>query len=233
MLIAQTEDYNLFKRISGNRGVNKAHVGRLVQAISENAEMTKYTPIVVNENYEVIDGQHRLEALTQLGLPVHYIKGEGLDLSNVQGLNSMNKPWTPMDFARSYAELGNKHYQLYIEFKTGYHLNHDILLAYLGVEDPITPQMFKTGRLKVKQVSKSHDLCRKLVEIGQIYPGYNRRSFALAFKRMWQNPDFEQDKLVAKLKGSELQDYALPEDYLRAMEKMYNSHARNGVDRVR
>ena len=34
-------------------------------------------PIIVNENYEIIDGQHRYSASKELGLPIRYIVGEG------------------------------------------------------------------------------------------------------------------------------------------------------------
>lgn len=233
--IEKTEDYTLFKKINGNRALNKSHISRLIQSISQNAESIKYTPIVVNEDYEIIDGQHRLEAIKKLNLPVYYIMHEGLGLMNVQGLNSMSKSWTPMDFARSYAEIGNKHYKTYIEFKQKYKLNHDILLAYLGLDDATTGVMFKSGKLKVRDPRSSHDLCLALIDLGAFYDGFKRRSFAIAFKRMWSNKYYDHKYFISKLKvhGYKIEDYALPEDYLRSLEKIYNSHLRDEKERVR
>jgi len=233
MQIKHTEDYSLFTRIKGNRGLNKSHIGRLVQAISQNAKSIKYTPIVVNERNQVIDGQHRLEASKFLNLPVYYIQEPGLGLSDVQGLNSMSKAWTPMDFARSYAEIGKIDYKIYIEFKKKYKLNHDILRTYLGLENPVTATMFKQGSMKVEDETRSHDLCSKLLEVGEFYPRYNIRSFAVAFKRAWDNKDYDHKHFMGRLAQSKvgIQDCALPEDYLRNMEKIYNYHSR--MERIR
>ena len=36
-----------------------------------------FTVIIVNENYEIIDGQHRFEVIKELNLPLRYIICEG------------------------------------------------------------------------------------------------------------------------------------------------------------
>lgn len=165
----------------------------------------------------------------------YYIQQEGLTLADVQGLNSMSKPWTPMDFARSYTEIGKKNYSTYIEFKKKYGFNHDVLLAYLGLHDSNTPTMFKNGSLVVSDIMGSTDLSEKLIQIGEFYPRFNRRSFALAFKKMWSNEEYNHEHMMAKMRiyGSQLQDYAIPEDYLRQLEKFYNHQIRKESDRVR
>jgi hypothetical protein len=214
--IQKTADYTQFKRIKGNRQPNQGHVNKLIQAISTNPRSIEYTPIIVNEKNEVIDGHHRLRADEALELPVHYLQVKGLTLKDVQGLNSINKPWTPTDFAKAFG------------------LNHDILLSFLGLEKVISTVGFKAGGLIVKDPQRSHDLCQKLIEMGQYYDGVKRRSFALAFKTAWMNPDYDHKHMLGrmKLKGSEIQDWSVPEDYLREMEAIYNGSSRNG-DRIR
>lgn len=53
--VCQTNDYSLFKTLKGNRNINQAHLYRLTKSIKE-----KYllSPIVVNEHFEIIDGQN-------------------------------------------------------------------------------------------------------------------------------------------------------------------------------
>ena len=57
--VLSTTDYAKFKTLQGNRDVNKLHVSRLKESFK-----TAYllSPIVVNQYYEIIDGQHRYEA---------------------------------------------------------------------------------------------------------------------------------------------------------------------------
>ena len=62
--IHSTNDLSVFKILEGNRNINLANVERLVKSIEENGFLQM--PIIVNENYEVIDGQHRLMAAKKL-----------------------------------------------------------------------------------------------------------------------------------------------------------------------
>ena len=63
--IRVTKNYEQFGYKFGNRKVemNPNHVKKLVKAMSENYIPI---PIMVNSNFEVLDGQHRLEAIKQL-----------------------------------------------------------------------------------------------------------------------------------------------------------------------
>lgn len=58
MRIYKTDDHTLFKKLEGNRDV------RSVEKIIKSIDNVGYvlSPILVNEKYEVIDGQNRLEA---------------------------------------------------------------------------------------------------------------------------------------------------------------------------
>ena len=232
--IQRTDDYSLFNRIKGNRKPVPNHINHLIQAISKNPKSIEYTPIITNEKYEIIDGQHRVEALKSLKLPVYFIAVEGLALKDVQELNSITKPWTPTDFAKAYQELGNKNYDQYLDFKKTYGLNHDVLLSYLGLEKVIDGSEFKRGLLKVSEPMRSHDLCMCHKDSGEFYDGFKRRAFAFAFKVAWTHKDYNHKHMMnrLKLKGSQMQDYASQEDYLRELESIYNGNMRNG-DRIR
>ena len=58
--IHSTCDLGIFKILEGNRNINLGHVERLVKSIQENGFLKM--PIIVNDDFEVIDGQHRLMA---------------------------------------------------------------------------------------------------------------------------------------------------------------------------
>jgi ParB-like chromosome segregation protein Spo0J len=63
--VMETMDYNLFSKFNGNRDVKILHVNRIAKSMTEQFLIK---PIDVNEKYEVIDGQHRLEACKETGL---------------------------------------------------------------------------------------------------------------------------------------------------------------------
>lgn len=229
--IKSTNDYNRFKIFDGNRKLNHAHIKAMEATLSEKPHLIPLNPILVNDKFEIIDGQHRFEAIKKLGLEIHYIVGDNLGLEDIQALNAASKNWTPTDFAKSYRDLGDKNYDIYLEFKRIYKFNHDILLNYLSLDKPMTTTVFKRGLFRVTNKDKSVDLADKLSSLENFYSGYKRRSFALAFQRMWENPEYDHKQMLEKMEkyGHKLQDYALPNDYIRALEEIYNFRSRFSV----
>src|SRR5258708_2908989 len=68
-------EYDSFKILNSNRKLNKLHLKRLEEIISVNNRLHLH-PILVNADYEVIDGQHRLSVARKLGVPIYYIKSD-------------------------------------------------------------------------------------------------------------------------------------------------------------
>ena len=58
-VIYVTRDYSMFKTVTGNREVDKGHVQKLKREIQKK---DLDLPIFINENDEVVDGQHTLQA---------------------------------------------------------------------------------------------------------------------------------------------------------------------------
>lgn len=71
--IYETNEYGLFKNLSGNRFVD--HSGKIAESMKERGLLL--APIIVNEKKEIIDGQNRFEACKKLNLPVYYVIAEG------------------------------------------------------------------------------------------------------------------------------------------------------------
>lgn len=221
--IQTTQDYSLFKIIKGNRKVRNAHVKRLAEAISKDPGIITYNPILINENAEIIDGQHRFEAIKSLSLPVYYIQVEGLGIEEVQILNSSSKVWSPVDYAQSYVQMGKKAYEFYLGLKSDFKLNHDILIRFIGLDRPVTTEVFKAGRLRATDIEKTVDLCLNLAEIGEFYPKYKGRTFAFAFKQLWESPLYDQKVMIEKMKkyGSKVGEYTEQQECFEALLKVY------------
>lgn len=234
MKVQKTQDYTLFKRIEGNRVVSNPHVNRLKHAMEEDPSTITYNPIIVNEKFEVIDGQHRLEAMQALDLPVHYIKVGGLDLGVVQRLNSVAKQWTPMDYAKSFRELGNESYRLYIEFKLEFKFNHAILLKYLSPDDYVTNNMFKQGKFRVEDRAKAWKYCSYLRDFCEYYDRAKLRNQASGFFYLIRSEQYDHKRMLQKLKqhAHRIQEQKSPVDYAREFERIYNYHSQKDPIRL-
>lgn len=117
--VYRTYDYNAFKKLQGNRDIMEKRKNLLVRSINERGWIRN--PIVVNENWEVIDGQGRLEALRELGLPVEYVVARGATISDCIALNVKQSNWTNTDYVKSYATTGNEDYAILLSHYGAHH----------------------------------------------------------------------------------------------------------------
>ena len=110
-VIKETRNYDLFKRLEGNRDVKC--VKKIIDSIRNVGYL--FNPIMVNEKMEIIDGQNRLEACKALGLPIFYYVQKGIGINEARSLNLGRTNWKPIDYVKSYAEEGRKSYQYLVE----------------------------------------------------------------------------------------------------------------------
>ena len=105
----RTTDFDSFKRVLGNRKVLEERVSKILASYDKIGYIP--VPIIVNEKFEVIDGQGRLEACKRRSLPVNFIIRPGLKIEDCIVMNINVSPWTLMDYIECYAETGNENYQ--------------------------------------------------------------------------------------------------------------------------
>lgn len=227
-----TKDYFLFKTIDGNRNINRLHLKRLKESISNNY---LFTVIVVNENYEIIDGQHRFEAIKELELPLNYIKCPGYGLNEVQILNQNSKDWTADDFMSGYCDLGLSDYKIYRSFKKKYKFGHHECMAmlrgmYTGNGD--TYQMFVSGNFKITALDQAFEQAEMIWQLKDYYDGFRRRSFVYAMLSLFKKDNFDFDEFLQKVKNqpTALVDCSTRHQYIALIEEIYNYRRRQKVN---
>ena len=116
LCVYETSDYSKFKRFKGNRDI--ACAKRIIESINKIGYIPN--PIIVNEKFEVIDGQNRLFALEELGMPVQYYVIQEIGIEEARALNLGRTNWKPIDYIESYAESGYESYQALFELINEY-----------------------------------------------------------------------------------------------------------------
>jgi hypothetical protein len=114
MKIEKTRNYEMFKTLDCQRNLVESHVVNLMKSIEENNKMNLH-PILVNEDMEVIDGQHRLEAARRLKIFVFYQVDYNFKEIDVITWNKVSKNWSHEDYLKFWIHRGNANY---IRFKT-------------------------------------------------------------------------------------------------------------------
>lgn len=205
--IYNTTNYSMFKTQTGNRTKNKGHVKYLTKSI-ETENLLHAQPICVNENFEIIDGQHRFEAAVELGVPVYYYQVKGLGIAQTQRLNSKLKNWNAEDFMHSFANSGDSNY---IAYRLFHEENCDIIdhnLAQVLLGDYTTfsgahGQLFKDGKFVVKDWGLATQRMEKLRDIHQqllVIKGVpERRECMYALLSMFKDENYNHARMLQKL----------------------------------
>ena len=225
-----TTDYFLFKPIDGNRNKNLLHINRLMKSMSDSY---LFTVIIVNENYEIIDGQHRFDVIQYLKLPLHYIVCNGYGLNEVHILNQNSKTWNADDYLTGYCNLGYEDYLKYSMFKEKYNLGHNETMSLLACTPNKTDiDVFYRGDYKVKSLSQAEEWIEKILMLEPYYAGIKRRAFIYAMMSLFKNKNFEFTEFLQKLKvqPTALQDCTNATNYKILIEEIYNYRRREKVN---
>jgi len=225
-----TESYFLFKPIDGNRNKNLLHINRLKKSMQDNY---LFTVITVNENYEIIDGQHRFDVIKELNLPLNYIICSGYGLREVHILNQISKTWNADDYLTGYCNLGYVDYIKYKEFKDQYDLGHNECMSVLsGRAIKTQVDNFYTGDFKIKDYNEACNIVDKIFLTAPYYEGFKRRSYIYAMMNLFRNTNFEFTEFIQKLKTQPkaMVDCTNQSQYVALIEEIYNYRRREKVN---
>lgn len=229
--VFKTVDYSIFSKLSGNRELNKNHVRRLTKVIATNPEFTKKSPIIVNQNMSIIDGQHRVAAFELVkekegtAYPIFFIVQSGATLRDARNLNVGSKPWGPIDYARVYALEGDVNYKTYLEFASRFPMvTHKIIARALGGSEAAIKD-FNTGLFQVKDEKKADTFLRALLEVETVVPTGPSQPLAFAFARVFNHPQYDHGRMLEQLQDHKIEIISVPrtQSYLAmAFNTVYN-----------
>jgi len=246
--VNETSDYTMFRTLEGNRHVNKVHIRRLRESFQKAYLLS---PIIVNEKFEIIDGQHRFEAAKQVGLPINFMVTPNYGLREVQMLNENMKNWKKEDYLNAYCDLKEP---VYLQFKNfmkrfsefGISGCEIILTNRLsGNQDASSPELisetnargrfairyFQEGGLIIPDYEKSVENAEKIIEIKPFYNGFNRPTFIRAMIGIFKIEHYNHAKFLAKLKVNPtmIKDCTNVTQYKLMIEDIYNFRSKEKV----
>ena len=245
--VHRTNDYSKFKNLLGNRNVNMLHLQRLINSMKKEY---LFSPILVNEKYEIIDGQHRYNAAKTLELPINFIIIKDYGLQEVQTLNTNNKNWNKKDYLEAYCDLGNENY---IKLKKFMGMFPDFSLSVCecliigtsangGVNNGKVEKcnngkvigrqkLFENGLLKIDNLFNGIIRAKEVLKYKPYYDGYNRLVFVKTIVSLLKNDNFNNDEMIHKiqLNQSMLVHCISVTQYKQMLEDIYNYKRRKKV----
>lgn len=199
-VIYKTRDYDKFKTIKGNRRLNARNYVKLCKSMSEEQLII---PVIVNSSFEIIDGQHRYNAIKELGLDLYYFMVEGYGIDQVKRANLVSSNWTKEDYLNMYCEDDNENYITFKELKERHRMNISDLVKLFAMAQGKSPAQvayeFEGGMFVSDGIMTVESFLLEL-EIFNFYKAYKTQSFVAAFLKLYSNSNYESSKMNEKLK---------------------------------
>jgi hypothetical protein len=232
-----TTDFDRFKFIPGNRDVRPTVVEKLAEDIRVKGQSL---PIVVNEKWEVIDGQHRLHACVLLERPIELVVKPGLTIADVPRINTLQNKWSPEDHLLSHARQGNENYIKFKKYMDQYKLKLQGTYALIFGEycSSDRAKAFRAGQLVITPEVENKFLskCRQYREVLAVNDSQYRRQLGSAkvlpcLARLLNHPKYEHGWFIKRLRAASPYDIHVPngtEDAIRMILKLYNTRRQKG-----
>lgn len=215
MEIYRTSDYSIFKHYDLNRRVSRKSVATLKDSLKK-LNLLMFKPIIVDSNFYIVDGQHRLAAAQELGIEVYYtilppkINGEEAMII----FNQKQVEWKQTEFLNYHAGASGGGYAEMVEFMKKYGLS-------LTQAREIFPNRYigsaqiRGGKTAFSKGKHADKIAEFLTSQEVTISGHSKIHFIRAVVDAHEM--FSQEQLI-KLKGRliGLEEQATKEQYLRA-----------------
>ena len=232
----KTKNYEKFKFLSLNRNLNRRCINALKNSITKNGYIGN--PILVNDDYEILDGQHRFAALKEMGMDVPYQVVEK-SYDTIIDLNTTQHNWSMEDYVNFYCE--KDHNQHYIRLKRlckelNNSISNILIMAFghqFGGQETLN---FKKGifrftiddELKVKTFYGNYEAVVKEMRIRPT------TRLLRALMTIQQRPNFKWKTLFNKSKAHPTMAYncRTVDEYISMVRDLYNYCTKSENQRI-
>lgn len=201
----ETKEYGMFNLLSFNRVIDNAHVKELVQSMRKHGfkgviQVIKTKFIDGTERYYIVDGQHRLTAARQLGLPIRFelteLKTKQETAEFIAQLNTSAKSWGTANFLSVWSALDIEEYVKLakVQKETGFQIT-PLLEAYLYTSCQAS---YRKGKMKFPNENESDKIVKQMVDLNQYLP--NKAFCRRAIVRVMRNPKYNHKKMLSAVK---------------------------------
>lgn len=220
-----TENYSSFKFFNYNRAINNSNLKNIKKSIQKWGQIM---PVLVNKDLYVIDGQHRLVAMQELELPIHYIICYNYIAHDVEEVNNVGKNWDIRARVNNLAEHGDENciklLQMYEQW------------GHTFSEGTINDAFLKNSTTSTKALkSKTYiineefgtEVLENAIIMSDIVTKATQTKFVRALKRvMISNPNFDINTLRHKAENRKLNVYNNEVEIKEEIIEVYNYRTR-------
>jgi len=207
-----------------------------VSSIRENNYLHLH-PIIVDSNFNVIDGQHRLQAAKELNLPIYFFQEDNISERHVMTANTAQSSWTVDDIINFFAVRDRLPAYIRLqEIMTSTNLKPKGVFGLIfGICNTKLLDTIKRGNFKlpsdqtqINEIISNYQKFIEFVEQRRIKPRsmFSNSYFTQAFRLLVLNETFEINLFIKKLENKwfELRPQMSAQDYFNQLIGIYNWH---------
>lgn len=241
--VVKTKEYGIFKTLRGNRPLNRSHIKKLKKSIENNNHLNLH-PIIVNQNFEVIDGQHRLECARQLDTDIFYIKSDTINDEHLIECNVNQKSFEVENYIDYFAIKEGK--PEYIQLKSMLESSglkpKALLTLILGVVSSNILEFLKTGKFKFPISEEPHKVLNFFYDFSAYakdkrlkpFSMFTNHNFTRALRWIYKTQGFDSSIFFKKLdlRWFDLKPQRTSEDWYSLLISIYNFKNHNRIEEV-
>jgi len=201
-IIWESYNYGDFKLINGNRIIDPKKVKAISSEVTGGLNLLKYNPIMVDEEGNVYDGQHRLKVSIETNNPVYYVICPKMTLKEIAKLNSRGSNWKIKDFVNAFARSGNKNYIKLEELQKEYApIKYNVLARMLRIGEPGPSNIWRIiaeGNFKVKHLEETI----KILDFCYLFSYHKlwcKHQFMYPMYRIMDLPELNRGRLMSQM----------------------------------
>ena len=198
--IRKTNNYSMFKNMLGNRELKDKNYRKLLKSMNEKQLII---PVLVNEKFELIDGQHRYNACKTLGLPLYYYVIPGYEIEDVKRANLVSCNWGPDDYLNLHFQLNKQEYVNLKDIMKKNNLKVGQVLEMVSVlegKDYARIKLcFEDGTFEINNPMQIQKFLTDLADFKSLKE-YTTSKFTKAFLKLYKYESYDHDHMKRKLK---------------------------------
>ncbi len=223
--VYKTLDWDKFKFNKLNRPVDEGRVEYWKKVLSSE-DLLCDNPFLVDAEFNIIDGQHRLLAAKALGIPVYFMIADKARIEDAPGINSQNRIWTSLDYLSVWCNANNKHYlkaRAILEIYPFMKINVIARLMYRGSVTDFGTQWAR-GLFVVRDEQFVHVVAQCALDFKRFGSYWKDYTFINAIANLCDNKSYDHARMMRKMEmvSTRLKRCTTAKEYIEVMNGIYN-----------
>jgi hypothetical protein len=197
-MIYRTEDDSIFNLHQNNRPINTTNVRKKMKSLTRVRKLL--SPIKIDKNFNVIDGNHRIVAIRELKrngiiIPISFYISEDDSESNMIEMNVEVRTWKLKDYVLKYAKQGKEQYKIIMQIANEFNVSIDdvVTVPYSGAGTGNVSDKVKNGTYSYHDWDKVEEYFKYLLELKEmirIHKNFKRSMFSVFTHRNFDTLQF-------------------------------------------